>query len=245
MSRKQQAFLWMSGWSIPTDIWEPYYKEWPSANHYSLSFLECEQVEEITEQAIQTFQQIEAQQVIVVGWSLGAMVALQLALRFPKQISHLFLIGGVAEFVRRERAAIGWDERVLRRMKKQLQIDAWEVIRSFDQKMFSTIEQQAGDWERWHERFRKSLPPLSSLHAGLDFLQQFSLGVHGNQIEIPVFLLSGAEDLICPSEATLALAKQLPRSTCTIWKESGHACFWTQKERFQQWMKEGICGDCQ
>lgn len=245
MNRKQQVFLWISGWSVPADLWEPYYKEWPSANHYSLSFDKCEQVEQITEHAVYTLQQIKAKQVIVVGWSLGAMVALQLALRFPEQISHLFLIGGVAEFVKRNRTEIGWNERVVRRMKKQLQVDVWDVIRSFDQKMFSTVEHQAGDWERWNERFRKNLPPLSSLQAGLDFLQQFSLGIHGNQIRIPVFLLSGDEDSICSTEATLALAKQLPRSTCTIWKESGHACFWTQRERFQQWMKECFCGEDQ
>jgi pimeloyl-[acyl-carrier protein] methyl ester esterase len=237
---KQQAFLWISGWSVSCDIWEPYYKEWPSANHYTLSFHTCEQVEHIMEQAVHTFQQIDAQQVIVVGWSMGAMVALKLALQFPERINRLFLISGVAEFVRKGRDGMGWDERVLRRMKKQLQINPAEVLHLFDQRMFSSSERQAGDFQRWSETFRKELPPLSALQAGLDFLQQFSLGDQVDSIQIPVFLLSGAEDEICPTEGTLALAKRLPRSTCTIWEESGHACFWTQRERFQQWMKEGL-----
>lgn len=242
---KKQAFLWVSGWSIPADIWEPYYQEWPSANHYSLSFDDCEQVEQMTQKAIHTIQKIEAQQVIVVGWSLGAMIVLQLALRFPRKISHLCLISGVAEFIRRKREGIGWDERVLRRMKKQLQIDPWEVIRSFDQRMFSTTDLEAGHWERWDEKFRKHLPSIASLQAGLDFLQQFSLDVTRNQIEIPVSLLSGAEDSICLLEATHTLAQRLPRSTLTVWQKSGHACFWTQKERFHEWMKEVLCDEYQ
>jgi pimeloyl-[acyl-carrier protein] methyl ester esterase len=236
---EQQSFLWISGWSISTDIWEPYYKKWPSANHYALSFDTCEHVEHILEKAVHAIQQIDGR-VIIVGWSLGAMVALELASQFPEQVSHLFLISGVAEFVNKERNGMGWDKRVLRRMKKLLQIDAYKVIGLFDQKMFSTKEKNAGYLDRWNESFRKNLPSLPSLQAGLDFLEQFSFDDHRNHIQIPVFLLSGAEDEICPTVSTLALAKQLSRSNRTIWKESGHVCFWTQREQFQQWIEEGL-----
>jgi pimeloyl-[acyl-carrier protein] methyl ester esterase len=235
---EQQSFLWISGWSISADIWGPYYKKWPFANHYALSFDTCEHVEQILEKAVHTIQQIGGR-VIIVGWSLGAMVALQLASQFPEQVSHLFLISGVAEFVNKERNGVGWDKRVLRRMKKLLQIDAYNVIRLFDQKMFSTKEKKAGDLDRWNEAYRKNLPSLPSLQAGLDFLEQFSFDDQ-SYIQIPVFLLSGAEDEVCPTVSTLALAKQLSRSNCTILKESGHVCFWTQREQFQQWIKEGL-----
>ncbi|SDY79862.1 alpha/beta fold hydrolase [Thermoactinomyces sp. DSM 45892] len=243
MSRKEHAFLWISGWSVPEGIWEPFHGEWPDYHHVTLSFCHCEQVEHVMEQAIQTLGKMEEDEVTVVGWSLGAMVALELALRFPKRISRLFLIGGVADFMKQGHDDIGWDERVLRRMKKQLRSNRQEVIRSFDQKMFSLLEQEDGWQERWQGVFRKHLPSLSSLQAGLDFLQEFSLRDRGKEISTPVFLLTGSEDGICPAEATLHLAKQLPRVECTIWSESGHACFWTQKGRFQQWIKECLHGE--
>ncbi|TCP68558.1 alpha/beta fold hydrolase [Baia soyae] len=243
MNRKQQAFLWISGWSVPERVWEPFYGEWSDVKHVALSFCDCEQVGEMMELAIQTFEQIDADEVIVVGWSLGAMVALELALRFPERVRSLFLIGGVADFVKQSDDDIGWDERVLRRMKKQLRSNEREVIRSFDRKMFSLLEEEGGWEERWQEVFRQHLPSLSSLQAGLDFLQQFSLRDRAKGISMPVFLLTGSEDVICHAEATRRLAKQLPRADCTIWNESGHACFWTQKERFQQWIKGCLDGE--
>ncbi|MDQ0417291.1 pimeloyl-[acyl-carrier protein] methyl ester esterase [Croceifilum oryzae] len=242
MSRKQQAFLWISGWSVPERIWEPFYGEWPDYKHYALSFCGCEREEQVMELAIQTFEQIEADEIMVVGWSLGAMVALELALRFHKRVCRLFLIGGVADFVKRSHADSGWDERVVRRMKKKLLSNGREVIRSFDQKMFSSLELEEGWGEKWQETFRKQLPTLSSVQAGLDFLQEFSLRDRGKEISTSVFLLAGLEDSICPVTATLNLEKQLPQADCTIWQEGGHACFWTQKNRFQQWIKECLHG---
>jgi pimeloyl-[acyl-carrier protein] methyl ester esterase len=234
------AFLWISGWAVPGDIWKPYWEQWPSVDHYALSFAACEQREQITERAVTTFQQIHVRPVTVVGWSLGAMVALQLALRFPKDVRHLFLISGVSQFVKRERREMGWDERVLRRMQTQLEVNPVEVLASFDRKMFSAAERQQGYLQQWRQQWRKELPPLPALQAGLDFLQHGTVVDSCQQIVCPVFLLSGAQDEICPTANTLAFAKQLPRATCTIWQESGHVCFWTQTERFQQWMREAL-----
>jgi pimeloyl-[acyl-carrier protein] methyl ester esterase len=237
---EQQTFLWISGWSVPADIWQPYCNAWPSAKHYTLSFEKCEQTKQIMEQATHTLQQIDAKQLIIVGWSLGAMVALQLALRSPHVIDRLFLIGGVTEFVSKQQGHNGWNERVLNRMKKQLQRNAREVIRLFDQKMFSEQERQASYEQKWSEKVRKQLPPLLSLLAGIDYLRTFTLVDQGSHMQMPVYLLTGSADQICPTTSTLALAKQLPHATYTIWQERGHACFWTQQERFIQWIKRGL-----
>jgi pimeloyl-[acyl-carrier protein] methyl ester esterase len=189
------------------------------------------------EQAVIALQQIHIRPVTVVGWSLGAMVALQLALRFPKCIHPLFLVSGASQFANRERGGLGWDIRVLRRMRQQLQVTPAQVLQSFDQKMFSTVERQQGYPQQWREQQRTALPPLPALQAGLHFLQQFTLD---DSCPCPVFLLAGAEDEICLPANTLALAHRLPQATCTIWQERGHACFWTQPERFSQWMREGL-----
>jgi pimeloyl-[acyl-carrier protein] methyl ester esterase len=195
----QGAFLWITGWSVPGDIWQPYWEQWPTVDHYALSFAACERREQIAKQAVTTLQQIHVRPVTVVGWSLGVMVALQLALRFPERIRHLFLISGVAQFVKRERREMGWDERVLRRMQKRLEKSPAEVLASFDQKLFSPVEQQQGYLQQWRQQWRKKLPPLPALQAGLDFLQHGIPTDACQQIACPVSLLSGAQDAILPS----------------------------------------------
>lgn len=226
---RSQAFLWISGWSVPKEIWKPFWPAFPVAKHLALSFESCQQVEQITEQATTALHQIDERQVTIVGWSLGAMVALQLAFLFPERIRNLYLISAVARFSKNH----------IRRMKKELWKDPVEIIRDFDQKMFSPIEQQEGHLLKWL-KFRKEIPSVASLQAGLDYLHQFSVAEQAKAIQQPVFLLSGGEDPICPSPATLTLANQLSHATRTIWQHHGHACFWTQRERFVQWISEGV-----
>jgi pimeloyl-[acyl-carrier protein] methyl ester esterase len=238
--KKRHSFLWISGWSVSSDIWKPFMREWPNAYHHRLSFENCETVEQINEHAIQTFRQIEHKPSIIIGWSLGAMIALQLASQFGKHTSHLFLIGGVSSFIRTKQNKTGWNEWVIRRMKQELEIDVQQVIRLFDQKMFSEHEKLHGEVEKWNELIRKNIPSVKSLQAGLDFLQQFSFDKNANFIQTPVSLLSGANDKICLLKSTQYLDNQLSFSTHSIWKETGHVCFWTNQDKFHQWIKEGL-----
>jgi pimeloyl-[acyl-carrier protein] methyl ester esterase len=238
--KKRHSFLWISGWSVFSDIWKPFMRDWPNAHHYSLSFENCETIEQINEHAVQVFQQMEHKPVIIVGWSLGAMIALQLAVRFAKDTTHLFLIAGVSSFIQTKQHKTGWNELVIKRMKKQLEIDVQQVMRLFDQKMFTGHEKLNGDEEKWNKLIRKNIPSVLSLQAGLDFLQQFSFYEYIKFIHTPVSLLSGEEDMICSLESTRVLADQLQSCTHSTWSETGHACFWTNQEKFRQWIKEGL-----
>ncbi|MXQ52927.1 alpha/beta fold hydrolase [Shimazuella alba] len=240
MMKKRHSFLWISGWSVSSDIWKPFMSQWPNAHHYSLSFENCETVEQINKHAIQTFQQVEHKPVNIIGWSLGAMIALQLAVRFAKDINHLFLIAGVSSFMRTKQNKTGWNELVIKRMKKQLENDVQQVIRIFDQKMFTDHEKLNGDKKKWDKFIRKSVPSVWSLQAGLDFLEKFSIDEYIKFIHTPVSLLSGEEDKICALESTRVLADQLHSCTHSRWDETGHACFWTNQEKFHQWIKEGV-----
>jgi pimeloyl-[acyl-carrier protein] methyl ester esterase len=240
MMKKRHSFLWISGWSVSSDIWKPFMSQWPNAHHYSLSFENCETVEQINKHAIQAFQQVEHKPVNIIGWSLGAMIALQLAVRFAKDTSRLFLIAGVSSFMRTKQNKMGWNELVIKRMKKQLEVDVQQVIGLFDQKMFTDHEKLNGEVEKWNKVIRNNIPSVWSLQAGLDFLHQFSFDEYIKLIHTPVSLLSGENDKICPLESTQYLEKQLSSSAHSVWKQTGHACFWTNQEKFHQWIKEGL-----
>ncbi|MCH5585219.1 alpha/beta hydrolase [Shimazuella sp. AN120528] len=238
--KKQHSFLWISGWSLTSDMWKPFIKKWPNVHHHSLSFENCKTVEQIEEHAVQIFQKIEHKPVIIIGWSLGAMITLQLALQYPKQINHLFLIAGVSSFIRTKHHKFGWHELAIKRMKKQLDRDVHQTIRLFDQTMFTQHEKLSGCEEEWHKEMRENIPSVSSLQAGLDYLQQFSFDEHTKFIHTPVSLLSGEKDEICSLNSTQYLANQLASSTHSVWKETGHACFYTNQEKFHQWIQEGL-----
>ena len=68
---------------------------------------------------------------LVIGWSLGALVALELAHAYSNRLSHLVLIGGTSRFVTDDGYETGWHPRIVERMKKQLQRHPDETIEAF------------------------------------------------------------------------------------------------------------------
>lgn len=237
MMEQNASFLWLTGWSVSEEMWRPYRERFPRAEHQTVSFNECGQMSEIVSTALAALEKF-THPTIVVGWSMGAMVALELAQLAPTQVKMVVAISATGRFVKQERQGVGWDERVLQRMKKQLQLSAEQVLTNFDERMFSESEQARGCVEEWKRVFRQEIPPIASLQAGLDYLQHFSL--EGGVPRQKIYLLSGVEDTICSVAGAKQLANQLPDAQLTIWEGVGHVVWWTEAERFQQWLEEVV-----
>ncbi|SEM92699.1 pimeloyl-[acyl-carrier protein] methyl ester esterase [Lihuaxuella thermophila] len=232
--------MWLSGWSVSAEIWQPFIREFPGVRHQAIDFCDCEQREEILPKAKEALQTLDSSRVVLIGWSLGAMAALELAYQFPDRIEALFLIGATGKFVRSIEEKSGWDERVLKRMMKAVSSAPAQVIGSFDQRMFSASELESGWLNQWQKRYRRRLPPVTPLLSGLEYLQHFSVYPAVRDIQAPVYLLTGEEDAICPVRDARYLERHLRYGELTVWEETGHLCFWTERDRFHHWLEEKI-----
>ncbi len=238
MDRSTLHFLWLSGWTSPACIWDPMIASWPNAQHTKVDFLDCSTVDELRKKVETPFR--EEKNLVVVGWSLGSMIALETAERFSKKIVAMFLVGSTSQFVRQSKKQIGIDPRQLIWMKKRIARSPENGLSAFDQQMFSPLEKQAG-WDRkWRDSMRNKSPSRTSLLAGLQYLQEFCFSPKGKPISCPTFLLSGGKDVICPPSGALALSQKLPFAKLEIWQEAGHLPFWTFPQDFHLWLKAGI-----
>lgn len=162
----------------------------------------------------------------VLGWSLGGMVALQLARQQPGHASALVLVATTPKFV----AADGWEHgmgpEVLDEFARGLAGDYRATVQNF------LALQTRGD-ERALETLRmlrkrldsRGTPDLRALEAGLAVLRETDLRDCLPRIALPTLVIAGDHDRLTPPEAGRAIAASLPAARFRLIERSGHAPF--------------------
>ncbi len=164
------------------------------------------------------------------AWSLGALVAMQAALQVPDRVERLILVAGTPSFVQTP----GWNEAMPESSFAQF-LNEYRTNPRQAQKKFIAL-QAHGD--RNGRQVRQQLevaatPADSEIGWGLDMLYSQSLSADLAKISCPIYCLYGANDALVPvsiGEAMRTLAE------VTVWPETGHAPFLSDRERFAQWL---------
>ena len=160
----------------------------------------------------------------VLGWSLGGMVALELA-RGPR-LAALVLVATTPRFVVDTDWEHGLSPELLAEFARGLASDHRATVQNF------LALQTRGD-ERAHEtlrQLRRSLdahgpPDAAALEAGLAILGSADLRSALPRIAVPALVIAGDHDRITPPGAGLELAARLPQARLAAIARSGHAPF--------------------
>lgn len=164
----------------------------------------------------------------VIGWSLGAQVALTWAQRAPQQVRRLALIAATPCFTQRNDWPHGTAASVMRQFTAQIQRDCPSVLRRF------LALQSLGDahavsvaHKLRSALFTNPLPTQAVLEAGLDILRSADLRDVLASIAQPALILHGAHDAVTPYAAGEALSRALPNARLHTVANAGHAPFLT------------------
>lgn len=168
---------------------------WDAANGFSYEWL-VDDLEAFSDAlALPTFH--------LVGFSMGAMTALQFAVRAPQRLRTLMVIGITT--LREPRASVGRrlmdPERILANDPKLLA----QLIRRHD------AGQGEGAWKRL-------LPAIAADVAAQPLLTPAEL----HSIDAPTMVVTGDRDPFVPVEAAAALARQLPEGRLFVVPDAGH-----------------------
>lgn len=164
------------------------------------------------------------------AWSLGALIAMQAALQSPDRVERLILVAGTPSFVQTPQ----WREAMPVSTFNQF-LDEYRTNPRQAQKRFIAL-QAHGDRNGRHVRQQleaAATPAASDIGWGLDMLHSQSLGTDLANISCPIHCLYGANDALVP--ASIADAMQA-LAEVTLWPETGHAPFLSDRERFVQWV---------
>lgn len=159
------------------------------------------------------------------GWSLGGLVALSIAEKYPQLVSQLVLLASTPAFVKQD----GWqhavDKQVFENFSEELQDDLKATITRFLSLQVRGTEDSRQALKRLRDIvFVRGMPSQHVLTDGLTILKQTDLRQSFNHIKIPVLLLGGERDTLVPPGALHELGKHGNVETCIIDK-AGHAPF--------------------
>ncbi len=164
-------------------------------------------------------------QSVLCGWSLGALLALDIARHHPQRVARLILIGATARFV----AGPDWPH--------GLDADTVAAFRTghanapdATQRRFLALQALGDAWRK---------PVLQALTAsctdanaaapaladGLHILEETDLRATVSEIRQPTLLLHGANDALMPAGAAHWLATVLPAARLHLFEDCGHAPF--------------------
>ena len=138
---------------------------------------------------------------LVIGWSLGGLVAMRLAERYPDKVSRLLLVSSSPRFVQAPDWACAVDAEVFDQFASMLQKDVTATIRRFlalqvrgtsaSMKTVKQLQQALSD---------RGTPTIATMMNGLNILSSSDLRTSLNKIRVPVNWLLGDRDAIVPVE---------------------------------------------
>jgi pimeloyl-[acyl-carrier protein] methyl ester esterase len=163
----------------------------------------------------------------VLGWSLGGMQAMQLALAAPASITQLLLIATTPRFVATADWAAGMPQTVFDGFCGQQVEDDAAAMQQFVRLNAGRRPQRATS-----SCLHRAIDPAMTRErqAGLQLLQQMDLRQRLAEVRQPTLLLHAADDRIVPLAAGRWLAGHMPNSRLVEFTSGGHAFFIEQAQ---------------
>lgn len=160
----------------------------------------------------------------VVGWSLGAQVALQWAHDRPAQVRRAALIAATPCFVARPDWPAGMETAVFEGFAASVHRDPAAALTRF------ALLQARGDANMSAVArvlgaavYPDTADARAALRAGLEWLRRTDLRPLAPEVRQPVYLAHGAEDAIVPVAAAARLDDELPAGRLYVMRGAGHA----------------------
>ncbi len=170
---------------------------------------------------------------VLLGWSLGGLVALTLALQMPGSVTRLVLVGSTPQFVSGPGWPHGLDAAVLDDFAARLRRDPQATIQRF----LALQVRGSTDERRTLARLKSALaqapaPCPQALDCGLDLLRRTSLCTVLATLMLPVTLIHGTRDVLTPYPAAVEVASALPQARLHPIDWAGHAPFLSHADIF-------------
>lgn len=222
----KDGMVLLHGWGTHPVIWEPLLEYFPTARALPLPGYAGSEAATGFEGMVQKLAEQVGERSILVGWSLGGLLGMRMALDYPDKVSRLVLVASTPCFVNRDNWTNGVDTEIFDQFALSLAADYADTIRRF-----LALQAQGSDSVRevLTELRRRLLdqprPPEGVLEAGLAILQTVDLRAMVDQLNVPVTLIHGTGDKLAPLAAAHWLKGAIPDAALHEVQGAGHAPF--------------------
>jgi pimeloyl-[acyl-carrier protein] methyl ester esterase len=161
--------------------------------------------------------------VTVVGWSLGGLLALDMAQRHPARVARVVLVAATPRFVR----APGWPHamkaEVLADFARDLSKDYRATLTRFLALQVHGVPGRAASLRDLKARCLQGLPHPRALAEGLEVLRDSDLRSRFAALKVPVSAVLGALDTLVPRGVANDLRRLRPGMPVEVLPGAGHA----------------------
>ncbi|EAR7910939.1 pimeloyl-ACP methyl ester esterase BioH [Salmonella enterica] len=220
----------LHGWGLNAEVWHCIREELGS--HFTLHLVDLPGYGRSTGFGAMTLEEMTAQvaknapdQAIWLGWSLGGLVASQMALTHPQRVQALVTVASSPCFSARE----GWPgikPEILGGFQQQLSDDFQRTV-----ERFLALQTLGTETARQDARTLKSvvlaqpMPDVDVLNGGLEILKTVDLREALKNVNMPFLRLYGYLDGLVPRKIAPLLDTLWPYSTSQIMAKAAHAPF--------------------
>lgn len=238
MTSQSTHLVFVHGWGTDSNIWRHLSSFFPA--NTPVSFLDLPGFGSNTHVVLegkfdQWVQWIVGQipeNTVLVGWSLGGLLAQGVALSRPDKLAGVVCVCSSPHFIEHKDWP-GIKPLVLESFYKQLQSDPIKTVLRFlaiqamgspsAKKDIADIKAKLGDMGG---------ACVSSLSSGLDFLLHVDLRKELSKIKTPLLRIYGAKDTLVPLALWESLSGSSPHLHQVLFEQSSHAPFITETSKF-------------
>lgn len=175
------------------------------------------------------------QPAIWVGWSLGGLAVLQLALKYPERVKGLLLTASSPCFVRKPGWSCAMHEDIFTGFADELEKDFSGTIRRFLSLQVRGSESGRKVLKTLRQKILAQPPAnIAALRAGLSVLKTADLSSQLEQLAMPVSWVLGERDTLISAALVEQLKLLSPQSEITLYEHAAHAPFLSHLERFSE-----------
>lgn len=227
----------LHGWGLNAEVWR--YTAERLAPHFCLHLIDLPgygrskgfgalTLEEMADLVLSAM----PQKASLVGWSLGGLVASQIALSAPQRVEKLITVASSPCFTANDNWP-GIRPDVLQGFQHQLSEDFQRTV-----ERFLALQTLGSNSARQDARLLKSIvlnlpmPPAEVLNGGLEILRTADLRESMTTLTLPVLRIYGALDGLVPRKIVPLLDALLPDSHSEIIEKAAHAPFISHPDAF-------------
>lgn len=172
--------------------------------------------------------------IIGIGWSLGAQILITSAVENIKKFRGLILIGATPCFVKRNDFPWGQPGIIVKKMIADMKNKPNETIKKFYRLNFTDEELETESARNFISRYTLPNPDFKfdEMTKALEALSRADLRDYLPLLDLPVLIIHGKMDNVCPVEAAAYLANKIKGAELKIFEKAGHVPFFTEKEKF-------------
>ncbi|HSN17016.1 MAG TPA: pimeloyl-ACP methyl ester esterase BioH [Gammaproteobacteria bacterium] len=170
---------------------------------------------------------------VVLGWSLGGLVALEAALRMPQRMRGLVLANTTPRFVNAGDWSCAMPPEQLQEFAAGLAGDYTETLQRFLSLQVRGDESARAALRQLRDSlFAHGEPDTASLAKGLQILRDSDLRAKLKDVTLPTLVLAGGYDRLTPAAASEYLDEHIPDARLQVFPKSAHAPFISHADAF-------------